>query len=550
MALKDDGDTLGVFSPKKTPHLVNLNEDPLMSECLLYYIKHGLTRVGRPDANVPQDIKLKGSEIQNEHCTFQNHGGIVTLVPCGGATVFVNGKEVVKQIELQSGMRVILGKYHVFRFQHPEQAREFRGRSPTDADEPAAVDWTFAQRELLEKQGIDLKLEMEKKLVAIEEQYKREKEEADQHFAEERKNYEAKIESLQRQVEEVSMMSSMASSYALSSFLEPCDEPLPEEEFEPLDEVQLKIARWTLDKWKFHQFTSLRDDLWGNAIFLKEANAISVELKKRVQFQFVLLTDTPYSPLPPDMYPNDGRKTIVAVEVQDTKNGATHHWSLEKLRQRLELMREMYQNESENSPTADSETQGDPFYDRFPWFRMIGRAFVYLTNLMYPNVALVQTAAVANERGDVVGYLRIAVQAGTAGDEQPAGVRQFARIRFGDESGVRNNRSDDGEISGDERERIVEGRGEEDLDKDADGGKFRVRGCCAEHRGDSSIARRMKLAERRILTTKWKTYQQKCWGQKKNAQKNQQRKESQLKDVVSDEKKIVFLVFFESKNLR
>ncbi|OQR71052.1 kinesin protein-like, partial [Tropilaelaps mercedesae] len=474
VALKDDGDTLGVFSPKKTPHLVNLNEDPLMSECLLYYIKDGLTRVGRPDANVPQDIKLTGTEIQNEHCTFENHEGVVTLLPCAGATAFVNGKEVLpgEQAELRSGMRVILGKYHVFRFQHPEQARECRGRSPTDeqAGEPAAVDWAFAQRELLEKQGIDLKLEMEKKLVAIEEQYKREKEEADQHFAEERKNYEAKIESLQRQVEEVSMMSSMASSYALSSFLEGPEETAPVEEcFEPLDESQLRIARWAFDKWKIHQFTSLRDDLWGNAIFLKEANAISVELKKRVQFQFVLLTDTPYSPLQPDMYPADGRKTIVAVEVQDMKNGATHHWTLEKLRQRLELMREMYQSENEASPT-ECEPQGDPFYDRFPWFRMIGRAFVYLTNLMYPNVALVQTAAVVNERGDVVGYLRIAVQAGTAGDEQPAGVRQFARIRFGDEagSGGTNQTSDNARVSGDERERVVEGCGEEDIDKDAD----------------------------------------------------------------------------------
>lgn len=28
----------------QTPHLVNLNEDPLMSECLLYYIKEGVTR--------------------------------------------------------------------------------------------------------------------------------------------------------------------------------------------------------------------------------------------------------------------------------------------------------------------------------------------------------------------------------------------------------------------------------------------------------------------------------------------------------------------------
>lgn len=50
------------------------------------------------------------------------------------------------------------------------------------------------------------------------------------------------------------------------------------------------------------QFTSLRDDLWGNAVFLKEANAISVELKKRVMFQFRLLTDTLYSPMPAGWY--------------------------------------------------------------------------------------------------------------------------------------------------------------------------------------------------------------------------------------------------------
>lgn len=30
--------------PPQTPHLVNLNEDPLMSECLLYHLKDGVTR--------------------------------------------------------------------------------------------------------------------------------------------------------------------------------------------------------------------------------------------------------------------------------------------------------------------------------------------------------------------------------------------------------------------------------------------------------------------------------------------------------------------------
>ena len=41
---RNDGNALGIFSPKKTPHLVNLNEDPFMSECLLYYIKEGITK--------------------------------------------------------------------------------------------------------------------------------------------------------------------------------------------------------------------------------------------------------------------------------------------------------------------------------------------------------------------------------------------------------------------------------------------------------------------------------------------------------------------------
>lgn len=49
------------------------------------------------------------------------------------------------------------------------------------------VDWNFAQIELLEKQGIDLKAEMEKRLLVLEEQYRKDKEEADQLFEEQRK---------------------------------------------------------------------------------------------------------------------------------------------------------------------------------------------------------------------------------------------------------------------------------------------------------------------------------------------------------------------------
>ena len=44
--------TIGLSTPQKLPHLINLNEDPLMSECLIYYIKEGITRVGTYTATV------------------------------------------------------------------------------------------------------------------------------------------------------------------------------------------------------------------------------------------------------------------------------------------------------------------------------------------------------------------------------------------------------------------------------------------------------------------------------------------------------------------
>ncbi|XP_060886550.1 kinesin-like protein KIF1A isoform X5 [Labrus mixtus] len=377
VAMREDGGTLGVFSPKKTPHLVNLNEDPLMSECLLYYIKDGITRVGRLDASSRQDIVLSGHFIKDEHCTFTSATGpmgeTVVLEPCEGAETYVNGKRVTELTILKSGNRIILGKSHVFRFNHPVQARAERERTPCAETPSEPVDWAFAQRELLDKQGIDMKQEMEQRLQELEEQYRKEREETNNLLEQQRLDYESKLEALQKQVDRY---------YP----------DVPEEEEEPEEEVQWtekerELAVWSFRKWRSYQFTSLRDLLWGNAIFLKEANAISVELKKKVQFQFILLTDTLYSPLPPDLLPPEATKdrdvrhfprTIVAVEVQDQKNGATHYWTLEKLRQRLDLMRDMYDRAADvpHNTTEDTEnvmTGGDPFYDRFPWFRLVGR---------------------------------------------------------------------------------------------------------------------------------------------------------------------------------
>uniref|UniRef100_A0A8R1UIH8 Pleckstrin homology domain containing protein n=1 Tax=Pristionchus pacificus TaxID=54126 RepID=A0A8R1UIH8_PRIPA len=254
-----------------------------------------------------------------------------------------------------------------------------------------------------------------------------------------------------------------------------------------------RVARKAAIKWKMHQFTSVRDVLWGNAVYLKEANAISIELNKKVQFQFALLTDTMYSPLPPDLLPpgedlsyrssGSTAKTVVAVIVQDMKNGASHYWSLDKLKQRLddmrlfyncdysaevtpvgetpietestvngggggwiaalslnparlipnrltmEQVRNSYDDDSSPLDSMDALIGADPFYDRFPWFRMIGRAFVYLNNLMH-DISLIHKVAIVNEKGEVKGYLKVAIDMEGEGIKPESGVRQSAKLHF------------------------------------------------------------------------------------------------------------------------
>lgn len=51
----------------RLPNLVNLNEDPQLSEMLLYMIKEGETKVGKLKSESAHDIQLSGALIADEH---------------------------------------------------------------------------------------------------------------------------------------------------------------------------------------------------------------------------------------------------------------------------------------------------------------------------------------------------------------------------------------------------------------------------------------------------------------------------------------------------
>ena len=70
---------------------------------------------------------------------FENKDGEVTMRVQDGAQCYVNGRAITEPTVLRTGARLIVGKHHVFRFNHPEQARESRAEKKTPtADSPGS----------------------------------------------------------------------------------------------------------------------------------------------------------------------------------------------------------------------------------------------------------------------------------------------------------------------------------------------------------------------------------------------------------------------------
>ena len=52
------------------PRVINLNQDPLFSECLVYYLPEGTVVAGNSEADT--DILLSGPDIAVKHCTVHH----------------------------------------------------------------------------------------------------------------------------------------------------------------------------------------------------------------------------------------------------------------------------------------------------------------------------------------------------------------------------------------------------------------------------------------------------------------------------------------------
>ncbi|KAI9317238.1 hypothetical protein BX666DRAFT_1857633 [Dichotomocladium elegans] len=345
---------VGVYAPKKMPHLVNLNEDPLMSECLMYQIKPGITRVGREDSEAQADIRLSGSNIQDEHCYFENTNGVVTVHPHAESVTMVNGSRISEARRLRSGYRIILGDYHIFRFNHPEEVRRERtlqktavenamssNPSPMDDDErpdsptesssmigSEVIDWNYARREAVlkyyanERNFGDIKDEDLEKLYDDITRIRNSRRSRSGSRADIDDDETLRSDSIRNSTAATVVGDGLEDSSALPNGLQRFKvetEMLQKELHDQKRKYEARISRMSRQfseqlnngsgytdnelaliqkvatRWKKLRYVTMAEVVLTNAVMLKEANIISRELNKDVLYQFTIIEDGQFS---------------------------------------------------------------------------------------------------------------------------------------------------------------------------------------------------------------------------------------------------------------
>ncbi|CAG9830106.1 unnamed protein product [Diabrotica balteata] len=116
----------GVVLDSDRPHLVAIDDDPLTTGVTLYHLKEGKTTIGTEESDVKQDIELRGTGMEPQHCTITFENGVATLIPHLGAQVMLNNTLLESPARLSQGCIIFIGKAHVFRFNDPAEAAELR----------------------------------------------------------------------------------------------------------------------------------------------------------------------------------------------------------------------------------------------------------------------------------------------------------------------------------------------------------------------------------------------------------------------------------------
>ena len=403
------------------PYLINLHEDPLLSECVVYMFKKGTTRIGKQGAATKQDITFSGLGILSEHASAEFDGSqSVNMKPFTGSKTFVNGDLLTAPTELHTGDRVILGNNFVFRFVNPHE--------PATDDvkaKMARVDtaWQDAMDEFSSKQGLRLqqslggemgkleeeeaakRKELEEKLAAMEAEMRKEREMARIALEQQKKLLTSKDNMTEQDKQQLAALEAQYATKARNV----------EEEIAKRRELSEKMIQEQMKRKR--QTKKIEEQLAALMPLVNEANSMAEELSKSVRFEARLAVKGSAVHLDTVDELSNLKTLDITVRVTSQENGNIWSWNSAKFESRLFLMRELYQQHQEGGKAAAEVTAGnDPFWDP-PEAIEIGKAYVYLKALSQ-LVEIENEFAIVDYKGDEQGQIEVNVYPeGVNGDE-------------------------------------------------------------------------------------------------------------------------------------
>jgi len=356
-------DTFG-FSTRLTPHFLNLNEDPSMNECLLYFFREGETEVGSSPQN---DVVLKGVDILPHHCKIRRHYithgeepdkpiSLVYIIPhiSGGKTsaIYVNGETISYETELKHLDRVIFGTNHVFRFNNPGNSHA-KDATP-HSSERQLFDWKYAQEELKRQHMRQYKKEMK----LLEEEVQRQKKDAQTKLDSElRALEERQIEQLKRNDEEKNQQNEKPAALLpqggpVSTFQAPQTPTTPTTPVSRRKSIahQLFQRKKHLSHETTHQqVRKMQSGIMEILPSIKEANSMAEQMSKNVKY--VLKVHLAHNGIPE-----------CGVQVVNSFANTVSTWTANEFQNKLFQMRELFFLWGESNDSGMPPYSDDPFY--------------------------------------------------------------------------------------------------------------------------------------------------------------------------------------------
>ncbi|CAN9500961.1 unnamed protein product [Ophioblennius macclurei] len=326
------------------PSLVNLNEDPQLSEKLIYIIKQGQTSVGR--VNSGQDIQLNGGLIADRHCVLWNVEDTVSIVPAENAKTFVNGIAIAESTVLHHGDRIILGGTQYFRLNHPCEAK-LQAEASGAKD---LKDFDFAKNELLASQNSKLLDEIQQATIKTTEELLKEIEVAQDLAQKEQALQQTLMTREQRKPDESLSTTKRKRLFQESRAAEEavCRSKIIcalEEERKRVNKELQKIFEQR--EKKESRNVSPKWDSLKLSLMIEEANEICKRLNNCMVLSRYELTEGE----------NSSRGAQTMVRVQNNNLGITTLWTVDKFQEKIVTLREL---EQENFISKDDDVFYDP----------------------------------------------------------------------------------------------------------------------------------------------------------------------------------------------